>query len=113
MPFVCIIATINFIFTSVCGCGAGDAGCEDCGCCKVCAGDLDPHKMINHDKLRSDDIEYTYENGREYVKAHMEANEIKKVNRKKQKKDNKKKSKQACNSLTTCHSFCHLLHVCI
>ena len=76
----------------MCGCGAGDAGCEDCGCCKVCAGDLDPHKMINHATSIGDDIEYTYENGREYVKARMNANEIKIIIKKKQKNGNKTKS---------------------
>jgi len=88
----------TLFYYSVCGCGTGDAGCEDCGCCKVCAGDLDPHKMIDHDNSSSVDIEYTYENGREYVKARMETNEIKiKV---KKKKDNKKKSMYACNNWT-------------
>jgi len=80
----------------VCGCGAGDAGCEECGCCKVCAGDLDPHEMINHDNSIDDDIEYIYEDGREDVKARMDANEIEikrkvKKKKKKQKKDDKKK----------------------
>ena len=93
----------------MCGCGAGDAGCEDCGCCKVCAGDLDPHKMINHVTSIGDDIKYAYENGREYVKARMNANEIKIKIKKKQKKDNKKKSKHRHNNLTGYQSFCQLL----
>lgn len=85
---------------SLCGCGAGDAGCEDCGCCKVCGGELDPHEMINHDNSIDDDIEYIYEDGREDVKARMEANEIelkKKVRRKKKKpkKEDKKKGLRA------------------
>ena len=78
----------NKKFPRLCGCGAGDAGCEDCGCCKVCGGELDPHEMINHDNSIDDDIEYIYEDGREDVKARMEANEIelkKKVKRKKKK----------------------------
>ena len=24
-----------------CGCGAGDSGCTECGCCKTCAGEVD------------------------------------------------------------------------
>ena len=32
----------NFLFHfSDCGCGAGDSGCSNCGCCKVCAGESD------------------------------------------------------------------------
>ena len=26
---------------SDCGCGSGDSGCKECGCCRVCAGDKD------------------------------------------------------------------------
>ena len=26
---------------SKCGCGAGDSGCKECGCCRVCAGEKD------------------------------------------------------------------------
>lgn len=26
---------------SKCGCGSGDSGCKECGCCRVCAGDKD------------------------------------------------------------------------
>ena len=87
---ICVV-NLPMIFlcpSSLCGCGAGDAGCEDCGCCKVCGGELDPHEMINHDNSIDDDIEYIYEDGREDVKARMEANEIelkKKVKRKKKK----------------------------
>ena len=86
---ICVVYLLMiFLCSSLCGCGAGDAGCEDCGCCKVCGGELDPHEMINHDNSIDDDIEYIYEDGREDVKARMEANEIvlkKKVKRKKKK----------------------------
>lgn len=29
------------ILSSECGCGSGDSGCSECGCCRVCAEDKD------------------------------------------------------------------------
>jgi len=37
---ITICIKIFTLFSSVCGCCVGDAGCENCGCCKVCALDL-------------------------------------------------------------------------
>ena len=33
----------NMLFPpcSECGCGSGDSGCKECGCCRVCAEDKD------------------------------------------------------------------------
>lgn len=29
------------VLCSECGCGSGDSGCKECGCCRVCAEDKD------------------------------------------------------------------------
>ena len=42
----------------------------------MCAGDLDPNKMINNDKPFDDDIDYLYKYGRNIMKARMDANMI-------------------------------------
>jgi len=90
----------------VCGCGAGDAGCEDCGCCKVCAGDLDPHKTINSDKFFDDDVDYLYQYGRNIMKARMDANMIK-IKRKvtKKKRQMKDEGRNIYSNLTVINLF--------
>ena len=100
---------IIFLYSSLCGCGAGDAGCEDCGCCKVCGGELDPHEMINHDNSIDDDIEYIYEDGREDVKARMEANEIELKKKVKRKKKKPKKEEDKKKGLCVMNIFCIVL----
>ena len=33
--------TCTRMIYSKCGCGSGDSGCKECGCCRVCAGEKD------------------------------------------------------------------------
>ena len=44
--------TCMFMCPRPCGCGAGESGCTECGCCKSCAGELvDGEDM---DELKAD-----------------------------------------------------------
>ena len=75
----------------------------------MCGGELDPHEMINHDNSIDDDIEYIYEDGREDVKARMEANEIelkKKVKRKKKKPKKEEEKKKGLYCVCVCVYVC-------
>lgn len=34
---VYLVKTGKFIYLRECGCGEGDSGCAECGCCRICA----------------------------------------------------------------------------